>query len=139
MVRVERLDSRIQVLILDELRACWLIRDKKNILIESGYPKDANDIFSGLDKLSLKPEDIDFLALTHIHIDHAGGAAFLAKENPGLKIFVHEKGAKHLIDPVRIMDSVKKAYQDKSLKIGEMLKIPLEEMVVTVFCAFTTF
>ncbi len=132
MVRVEKIDSRISAIILSGLRTCWLIRDKKTILIDAGFPADATHLFSGLAKLSLTPRDIDFLALTHIHIDHAGSAGHLAKENPGLKIFVHEKGADHLIDPSRLMDSVKRAYGEKFFAVGSMMKISFPQRVIPV-------
>jgi glyoxylase-like metal-dependent hydrolase (beta-lactamase superfamily II) len=132
MVRVEKIDSRITALILEDIRTCWLIRDKKNILIDSGVPSDARKIFSGLEKLSLRPKDVDFLALTHIHVDHAGSAGHLAKENTDLKIFVHEKGARHLINPVKLTASIKKAYGDKFTTVGELLKISSPDRVITV-------
>jgi len=109
-----------------------LIRDKRNILIESGFPADAHNLFSELEKMSLTPKDIDFLALTHIHIDHAGGAGYLAKENPDLKIFVHEDGVKHLINPDKLVGIVKSVYGGKFFTIGQMLKIPEKEMIVSV-------
>lgn len=132
MVRVKKVDSRITALILEDIRTCWLIRDKKNILIDSGVPSDARNIFSGLEKLSLRPKDVDFLALTHIHVDHAGGAGHLAKENTDLKIFVHEKGARHLINPVKLTKSIKKAYGEKYTTVGELLKISSPDRVITV-------
>jgi len=132
MVRVEKIDSRISAIILSDLRTSWLVSDKKKILIDAGFPADAPHLFSGLEKLFLTPKDIDFLALTHIHIDHAGSAGHLAKENPDLKIFVHGKGAEHLIHPTRLMDSVKRAYGEKFFAVGSMLKISFPQRVIPV-------
>jgi glyoxylase-like metal-dependent hydrolase (beta-lactamase superfamily II) len=132
MVTVEQVDSRIAALILDDIRTCWLIRDKQNILIDSGFPSDARKIFSGLEKLSLSPKDINFLALTHIHVDHAGGAGHLVKENPDLTVFVHEKGARHLINPIKLTESIKRAYGEKFTTVGEMVKISSPDRVITV-------
>lgn len=132
MVRVEKIDSRISAIIFSGLRTCWLVRDKRTILIDAGFPSDASHLFSVLEKLSLTPKEIDFLALTHIHIDHAGSAGHLAKENPGLKIFVHKKGYDHLIDPSRLMDSVKRAYSEKFFAVGSMMKISFPNRVIPV-------
>ena len=126
MVKIEDVDSRIQALILNDIRTCWLIRDEKTILIESGFPVETPTIVSGLEKLSLTPKDIDFLALTHVHIDHAGGAGNLAQANPHLKIFVHAMGAKHLINPAKLIDSVKRAYGKNFSAVGAMEAISSE-------------
>ncbi|MBW1897903.1 MAG: MBL fold metallo-hydrolase [Deltaproteobacteria bacterium] len=131
-LKIKKIDSRIDAIILDNIRICWLVRDKKKILIESGLPSDGPDIVAGLSQLSLAPEDIDYLALTHIHIDHAGSAGFLAKKNPNIKIFVHEKGIKHLINPARLTESVKKAYGEKFSTVGEMAGIDSEKIVIPV-------
>jgi len=103
-----------------------LIRDEKTILIESGFPVETPILVSGLEKLSLTPKDIDFLALTHVHIDHAGGAGNLAQANPHLKIFVHAMGSKHLINPAKLTDSVKRAYGKKFSVVGAMAAISSE-------------
>jgi glyoxylase-like metal-dependent hydrolase (beta-lactamase superfamily II) len=132
MVSVEKVDSRIQGIIINDIRTCWIIRDKKTILIESGIPAETGKLISGLKQVSLTPKDIDFLALTHVHIDHAGGAGNLANENPDLKIFVHEKGVKHLIDPSKLNASVRKAYGDKYSVVGEIRAVSSEDMIVPI-------
>jgi glyoxylase-like metal-dependent hydrolase (beta-lactamase superfamily II) len=129
MVTIEAVDARIQGIVLNDIRTCWIIRDKKTILIESGFPAETPLLLSGLDKLSLTPGDIDFLCLTHIHIDHAGGAGYLVKKNPAMKVFVHQKGVHHLSAPERLNTSVKKAYGDRFAAVGEILAIPESNLV----------
>ncbi|MGA2400791.1 MAG: MBL fold metallo-hydrolase [Syntrophobacteraceae bacterium] len=126
---VEKVDARITLFTFNRLRTSWLIRDRRNILIESGYPSNAPELLAGLEKVSLTPQDIDFLALTHIHLDHAGGAGYIARENPDLKVFVHEKGAKHLVDPGKLVESVKRAYGDRYSSVGDMVRIPKGQVV----------
>ncbi len=126
---VEKVDARITMFSFDRLRTCWLIRDHRNILIESGYPSNVPELLAGLEKVALTPRDIDFIALTHIHVDHAGGAGYIAGENPDLKVFVHEKGARHLVDPGRLVESVKKAYGSKYSSNGDMVGIPKRQVV----------
>ncbi|MFC1858977.1 MBL fold metallo-hydrolase [Thermodesulfobacteriota bacterium] len=129
MVRIEKVDSRIQGIILEDIRTCWLLRDKKTVLIDSGLPVETSNLLSGLEKLALTPQDIDYLALTHIHVDHGGGAGNLAAENPDLKIFVHAKGAKHLANPQKLVDSIKKVYGDDFAAVGAMLGIPSDQII----------
>ncbi len=128
MLSVKTVDSRIKILMFDEYRSSWLIRDKKNILIETGYPADSQMLIAGLAQMSLTPKDIDYLALTHIHLDHAGGAGYLAHLNPNMKVFVHGKGVRHLLDPTKLLESAKKAYGNRFAAIGEMMPVPERQM-----------
>jgi glyoxylase-like metal-dependent hydrolase (beta-lactamase superfamily II) len=132
MVRVEEVDPRTSVLIFNDIRTVWVVRDRHNTLIETAHPAEFPELLAGLQKLSLRPEDIDFLALTHIHIDHAGGTGHLAEANPSLRIFVHEAGLLHLLDPSRLMDGVRAAYGDNFAVVGQMRAVPSPEMIVPV-------
>ena len=124
MLNVETIDARMVLLTFDEYRSCWLVRDRKNILIESGYPSDHGMLVEGLTQLGLAPNDIDYLALTHIHLDHAGGAGHLARLNPNLAVFVHAKGAGHLANPTRLLSAAKKVHGNRLTSMGEMLPVP---------------
>jgi len=77
----------------------------------------------------LKLADISALLVTHIHFDHAGAAGTLAKENPKLRIYVHEIGAKHLKDPSRLLKSATRLYGDALQHMfGEFLSVPEENI-----------
>lgn len=132
MVKVEEVDARTAAIICNDFIAAWLIRDERNILIEAGYPEGAQDIFEGLRLLSLAPGDLDFLALTHIHLDHAGATGHIARANPRLKIFVHAIGVKHLIDPSVLMANVRRAYGADYTGREEMVAVPAADRVAAV-------
>jgi glyoxylase-like metal-dependent hydrolase (beta-lactamase superfamily II) len=69
--------------------------------------------------------DISALLLTHIHFDHAGATGTLVKENPKLKVYVHELGARHLKDPSRLLNSATRLYGDALQRMfGEFLPVP---------------
>ncbi len=129
VMNVEKLDERMTLFDIDGFTTSWLIRDRRNILIESGYPVTVPELLDGLRKVSMTPRDIDFIALTHVHLDHAGGAGYIARENPDLKVLVHEKGARHLIDPSKLMESVKKAYGSGHSPEGDMIPIPERQVM----------
>jgi len=57
----------------------------------------------------LDPREIEVIALTHVHLDHAGGAGFLATDCPGATVYAHEIGAPHLVDPTRLWEGTKAA------------------------------
>lgn len=123
-VKIETVDARIEQLTFNDYRSCWLVRDRKVALIETGYPSDNQMLIAGLAQLGLAPNDIDYLALTHIHLDHAGGAGHLARLNPKVTVCVHSKGARHLIDPGRLLMMAKKAHGKRYATMGEMLPVP---------------
>jgi glyoxylase-like metal-dependent hydrolase (beta-lactamase superfamily II) len=71
------------------------------------------------------------LALTHIHLDHAGAAGTLARRFPDLEVWVHERGARHLVDPSRLLDSATRLYGDDMQRLwGEVLPVPAERLRV---------
>ncbi len=65
------------------------------------------------------------LLLTHIHLDHAGAAGSLVERWPDLRVYVHERGARHLVDPARLYDSARRIWGDDMERLwGEMLPVP---------------
>ncbi len=71
------------------------------------------------------------LLLTHIHLDHAGATGVLVRRNPDLKVYVHERGAPHLIDPSKLLKSAEQLYGDDMERLwGEVVAVP-EENITT--------
>jgi glyoxylase-like metal-dependent hydrolase (beta-lactamase superfamily II) len=71
------------------------------------------------------------LALTHIHLDHAGATGVLVRRFPQLKVYVHERGAPHLIDPSKLLASASQLYGDHMERLwGEVAPVPEENIVV---------
>jgi glyoxylase-like metal-dependent hydrolase (beta-lactamase superfamily II) len=71
------------------------------------------------------------LLLTHIHFDHAGAAGSLVQRWPDLRVYVHERGAKHMMDPTRLYNSARRLYGDDMERLwGEMLPVPEENLEV---------
>ena len=71
------------------------------------------------------------LALTHIHLDHAGATGVLVRRFPRLKVYVHERGAPHLVDPSRLLKSAEQLYGDDMERLwGEVAPVPEENLVV---------
>ncbi|MDR0492624.1 MAG: MBL fold metallo-hydrolase [Nitrososphaerota archaeon] len=75
------------------------------MLIESGPTNSVHNLLSGMKELGIAPEAIEYVAVTHIHLDHGGGAGTLLKSLPNAKVLVHPRGAPHLIDPERLWSS----------------------------------
>src|SRR5216684_7189746 len=74
--------------------------------------------------------DVTALVLTHIHLDHAGASGTLVRERPGLQVYVHEKGAPHMIDPKRLLASAARLFGDAMDRLwGEVRPVPREAIV----------
>ncbi|MEY2442335.1 MAG: hypothetical protein QOJ46_1761, partial [bacterium] len=96
---------------------CWHVDD---VLVDPG-PESSLDTL--LDALS--GEQPRALLLTHIHFDHAGAAGALVREWPDLEVWVHERGAKHLVDPTRLVASAKRLYGEDFERLwGEVVPVP---------------
>ncbi len=98
-------------------------------LVDSGPSSCLPVLKNYLATRNLTLANISTLLLTHIHFDHAGAAGTLAKENPKLRVYVHEIGAKHLKDPSRLLKSATRLYGDALQQMfGEFLPVPEENI-----------
>ncbi len=88
--------------------ACYLFDTPQRVLIECGPSRSIGHLFEALDHLGIG--DIGTLGVTHIHLDHAGGAGHFAARFPQASVAVHTLGAPHLVDPSRLLASVAQAY-----------------------------
>ncbi len=72
--------------------AIYLIDDERKAIVETGTSWDAGRILDAVRSFGLRPADIDGLIVSHIHLDHAGGAGFLLEEMSHAKVYVHQRG-----------------------------------------------
>src|SRR5207245_1544926 len=78
-------------------------------IIETGTSWDAERILEAVHAFGLRPQEIDAVVVSHIHLDHAGGAGFLIDSMRSAKVYVHERGHKHLVDPASLVASAQQA------------------------------
>ncbi|RHX83347.1 MBL fold metallo-hydrolase [Leptospira stimsonii] len=83
-----------------------------------------------LENVGRKPEDVKYIIVTHVHLDHAGGTGLLAKHCPNATILAHPKAAKHLISPERLIQSSIQVYGEENFKklYGEIVPVPPERV-----------
>ena len=86
----------------------FLVRGEKTALIETGPKNRVEDVLAGL--ASAGVDELDMIVVTHIHLDHAGAAGTLAERFPDARVFVHEVGAPHLVDPSKLWSSASRIY-----------------------------
>ncbi|CAN5696885.1 MBL fold metallo-hydrolase [soil metagenome] len=106
--------------------AAYLIdRADDLLLIETGPASTIENLRTGLDAAGFSESDIAHVLVTHIHLDHAGAAGVLARENPGMTVHVHPFGVSHLVDPGKLVASAARIYGDQMDTLwGEILPIP---------------
>lgn len=95
------------------ITAGYLILGDRPCLVETGTSTSAPVVRDALSSLGVGPGDLATVVVTHIHLDHAGGVGDIASYFPSAEIVVHEKGARHLADPSRLMASAKMVWGDK--------------------------
>jgi len=93
--------------------AAYLIRSERPCLVETGTGPSAPVVRDALAVLGIGPGDLATVVVTHIHLDHAGGAGDIAGMFPHADVVVHERGARHLVDPSRLMKSARMVYGDE--------------------------
>ena len=94
----------------ERVTAGYLIEGSAPVLIETGSQSSVPVLLAALDKIGVGPEELAGVAVTHIHLDHAGGVGDVARAFPSATVYVHEKGARHLADPTRLIDSAARVY-----------------------------
>lgn len=115
--------------IRESVASCLLEGGGELVLVDCGPSTCLPALRAGLAERGLKTADLTAILLTHIHFDHAGAAGTLVRENPRLRVYVHEVGAKHLGDPSRLTKSATRLYGDAIQRMfGEFLPVPPENL-----------
>jgi glyoxylase-like metal-dependent hydrolase (beta-lactamase superfamily II) len=95
---------------MTSITSAYLVSAAEPALVETGPATSVEAVTDGLSALGLGPADLAHIVLTHIHLDHAGGVGDLARAFPSATVWVHERGAPHLADPARLLDSATRVY-----------------------------
>jgi glyoxylase-like metal-dependent hydrolase (beta-lactamase superfamily II) len=99
-----------------ELNAVYLLPGDEPTLLEAGPAADTDRIVAALTRRGLGAQDLAHVVVTHIHLDHAGGAGSLLRRFPRADVWVHERGAIHLADPRRLEASTARTYGEDRMR-----------------------
>ena len=100
-------------------------------LVDPGPSTSLDTLLASLRKKGIELRDIRQVFLTHIHLDHGGATGTLLKRNTDIEVFVHERGAPHLVDPEKLVASAGRLYgQDMDRLWGEILPVPADALRV---------
>jgi glyoxylase-like metal-dependent hydrolase (beta-lactamase superfamily II) len=91
----------------------YVLDAERPAIVDAGLGTSTDLILDAMDAVGIAPEDLAVIALTHIHLDHAGGAGLLAETCPNATVAVHEIGAPHIVDPERLVEGTKRAVGDQ--------------------------
>ncbi len=113
------------------IAAAALETDGGLAIVDPGPAATIPALRSGLAEAGLDLADVHTLLATHIHLDHAGACGTLVRANPNIKVFVHQRGAPHMIDPSRLVQSATRLFGDRMDRLwGECLPIPRENLTI---------
>lgn len=118
-----------EMLGLPRYGALYILKTPRPTIIETGFSHTLAKTLQAFDELKIHPEEIAYIMPTHVHLDHAGGTGHLAEACPNAKVVVHEQGAPHLIDPTKLLESVKRAVGPMFQYYGTLKPTPTERIL----------
>lgn len=112
---ISKLNDRIQLidgfdLGLEQRTGSYVILEQQLTIIETGPSPSVEHVKQGLNELGISLDEVRYIIVTHIHLDHAGGAGLLLRDCPNATLIVHSKGARHLADPSRLVAGARAVY-----------------------------
>jgi hydroxyacylglutathione hydrolase len=110
-----------------------LIEDGRAAVIDTGTSHAVPHVMAALNARGVAPAQVDYVILTHVHLDHAGGAGQLMARFPNARLTVHPRGARHMIDPSRLLAATVAIYGEQETRrvYGEILPVPKARVIET--------
>jgi len=108
-----------------------LVERGRAAFVDVGTNFSVPHLLSALEALSLAPQAVDFVILTHVHLDHAGGAGALMRRLPSARLVVHPRGARHMIDPTLLWKGASAVYGEQAMRrdYGELVPVAAERVI----------
>ncbi len=113
--------------------AYLMVEGGRGAFIDTGTNHAVPRLLDALRVAGLSPADVDWLIVTHVHLDHAGGAGLLLQSLPNARFVVHPRGARHMIDPSALYESARGVYGDAEMErsYGRLVPVPAERVLTT--------
>jgi glyoxylase-like metal-dependent hydrolase (beta-lactamase superfamily II) len=134
-LRTKQIGDRLFLIDLEtggfkKLIASYVLKGTKTIIVETGPSSSVSNLLSGLKELNVKVDDVAYVALSHVHLDHGGGVGTLLKFLPNAKVIVHSRGAPHLIDPEKLWLHSQKVLGHVAEIYGAPEPVPVDKIIV---------
>jgi glyoxylase-like metal-dependent hydrolase (beta-lactamase superfamily II) len=103
----------------------------RGAFVDAGTNYSVPYLLAALEEVGLTPEAVDYLFLTHVHLDHAGGAGLLMQQLPNARALIHPRGIPHMVDPSKLIAASSAVYGEETFKrlYGNIQAIPAERVV----------
>jgi len=114
--------------------AAYLIVERgRAAFVDTGTNFGVPRLLAALDALGLARDAVDWLLLTHVHLDHAGGVGLLMQQLPSAQLVVHARGARHMIDPTALYQGALAVYGEAEMarSYGQLMPVPAERVIPT--------
>lgn len=110
--------------------SCYFLPGPRPTLVEPGPESSLDNVIDALDGFGVQPDDLAWIVVTHVHLDHGGGAGKLAARFPNATVVVHQQGARHLHSPDRLVASATRVYGEANMAVmwGSMTPVPAERL-----------
>jgi glyoxylase-like metal-dependent hydrolase (beta-lactamase superfamily II) len=109
--------------------ASYVLKGRQVAIVETGPTSSVPSLVSGLKQLNVKLEDVAYVAVSHIHLDHGGGVGRLLKYLPEAKVIVHQRGAPHLTNPEKLWQQSREVLGRIAEMYGEPEPVPAERII----------
>jgi len=108
-----------------------VVDDGRAAFVDTGSNASLPHAHAALAALGLATDAVDYVVLTHIHLDHAGGAGAMMQAFPNARLVVHPRGARHMIDPAKLMAATEEVYGRETARAlyGELLPVPAGRVI----------
>lgn len=107
----------------------YLVKGAKKAVIETGPTSTVGNLLEGLEDMGVKEREVALVMVSHIHLDHAGGAGTLLRHLPNAKLVVHPRGAPHMVNPERLWSQALEALGRVARVYGEVEPVPKERII----------
>lgn len=108
-----------------------IVQDGHAAIVDTGTRHAVPAVLKALTRLGVGPEAVDWIIVTHVHLDHAGGAGALLRQCPNARLVVHPRGARHMVDPSRLVAGTQAVYGEEAFErlYGEIVAAPAERVL----------
>lgn len=112
----------------EEYGSVYILDAERPAVIDTGTGLRFETVLDAIESVGIARAELAVIAPTHVHLDHAGGAGYLARECPNAEIVIHERGTRHLVDPARLVAGTKAAVGDMWEHYRDPLGVPKERI-----------
>ncbi|MBB5173158.1 MBL fold metallo-hydrolase [Texcoconibacillus texcoconensis] len=131
-----RYDERISLIDGFDLDApgrtgTYVINEEQLTIVETGPSPSVKYVKKGLEQLGFSLDEVKYIIVTHVHLDHAGGAGLLVKECPNAQVVVHPRGERHMADPRKLAAGARAVYGDSFTELFDPVEpVPEDQLLV---------